>query len=169
MRVLAALVLASGMLLAQAALAQDAAVAPAAVTPPTVATVPDTTTPAIVETPPATPTPAPSVVTASPGTDDRVTPPTPKPRIARQEPEADADPAPLDDAAFDAGFQCPQSYDNAESRMDEIARYFAWAKNRHPDWSFRKRLDVRYGLLRRHACTTTLANMASAARPPFGR
>ena len=161
MRVLTALALAFGVLLVPAALAQDAAVAP----PPVVATAPDTATP--IAPLPATP----SVVTPAPVTDDRAAPatPAPKPRIARQEPQADADPAPLDDAAFDAGFQCPQSYDNADSRMDEIARYFAWTKLRHPDWSFRKRLDVRYGLLRRHACTTTLANMASAVRPPFAR
>ena len=159
MRVLAALVLAFGVLLVQAALAQDATVAPAAATP--VATVPDTATPVSVE-------PTPSVVTAVPETDQGAAP-VPKPRIARQEPDADADPAPLDDAAFDAGFQCPQSYDTAESRMGEIARYFAWAKNRHPDWSFRKKLDVRYGLLRRHACAVTLANVASSARPPFAR
>ena len=158
MRVLAALVLASGVLLVQAALAQDATVAPP------VATAPDTATPATVE-------PAPSVVTTAPDTDHSVAPlaPAPKPRIARQEPDADADPVPLDDAAFDAGFQCPQSYDSAESRMDEVARYFAWARLRHPDWSFRKKLDVRYGLLRRHACAVTLANLGSSARPPFAR
>jgi len=77
-------------------------------------------------------------------------------------------PALLDDATFDANFQCPETLADQDAREDEFHRYLAWARAAHPDWSFRKRLDVRYGLLRRHACARTLANIASSARPPFG-
>jgi hypothetical protein len=75
----------------------------------------------------------------------------------------------IDDATFDAGFQCPETLADDESREDALARYMAWAGLRHPDWALRKRLDVRLGLLRRHACGATLANVAASARPPFAR
>ncbi|MEJ0024422.1 MAG: hypothetical protein WDN01_00215 [Rhizomicrobium sp.] len=73
----------------------------------------------------------------------------------------------VDDASFDAAFQCPETLADADAREAELHRYAAWAKAMHPDWSFRKRLDVRYGLLRRHACAQTMANIAAAARPAF--
>ncbi len=73
-----------------------------------------------------------------------------------------------DDAAFDAQFQCPETIADKDARLEEIERYQAWASEHHPDWNLRKRLDVRYGLLRRHACAVTLANVAASARPPFG-
>ncbi|MEI9988498.1 MAG: hypothetical protein WDM86_00525 [Rhizomicrobium sp.] len=79
-----------------------------------------------------------------------------------------AAPALVDDATFDAAFQCPETLAGADAREDELQRYAAWAKAMHPDWNFRKRLDVRYGLLRRHACAQTMANIAAAARPAFG-
>ncbi|HXC54435.1 MAG TPA: hypothetical protein VNU97_04005 [Rhizomicrobium sp.] len=86
------------------------------------------------------------------------------------DPDDAATPAPaaLDDAAFDAQFQCPEALADKDSRIDAYHRYVDWAKDQHPDWNFKKRLDVRYGLLRRHACAVTLANAAAAARPPFG-
>ncbi|MEI9886525.1 MAG: hypothetical protein WDN08_08480 [Rhizomicrobium sp.] len=97
-------------------------------------------------------------------------PPVPAPPVVAQAaPPGEDAPAPLDDVAFDAAFLCPETLAGADSRIEELARYFAWAKLRHPDWNFRKRLDVRYGLLRRHACAITLAQMASSARPAFGR
>ena len=80
---------------------------------------------------------------------------------------ADA-PALVDDTTFDAQFQCPETIADPDERVDEFARYVAWAKEVHPDWGFRKRLDVRYGLLRRHGCAVTLAKIASSERPPFG-
>ena len=73
-----------------------------------------------------------------------------------------------DDATVDAQFQCPETLADNDSRIEEYARFLAWAREAHPDWNFRKRLDVRYGLLRRHACAVTLANMASSTKPPFG-
>jgi hypothetical protein len=84
-------------------------------------------------------------------------------------PIADAAPALLDDATFDAQFQCPETVDGADAREADYHRYLDWAREAHPDWTFRKQLDVRYGLLRRHACAQTLANIASAARAPFTR
>ena len=81
----------------------------------------------------------------------------------------DEDAVPLvDDATFDANFQCPETLADADAREAEIHRYLAWARAVHPDWNFRKRLDVRYGLLRRHACAQTMANIATAAHPAFG-
>jgi hypothetical protein len=77
-------------------------------------------------------------------------------------------PAIVDDATFDAGFQCPETLSTEDSREAEFYRYVAWARAVHPDWNFKKRLDVRYGLLRRHACTQTLANIAFSGRPAFG-
>lgn len=74
----------------------------------------------------------------------------------------------IDDATYDAGFQCPETLAAVDAREDDLARYMDWARLRHPDWTFRKRLDVRYGLLRRHACAVTLANVAASARPAFG-
>jgi hypothetical protein len=73
----------------------------------------------------------------------------------------------IDDAAFDDQFQCPETLTDADVRLDQYQRYDGWARLRHPDWSLRKRLDVRYGLLRRHSCAVTLANIAASARPPF--
>jgi hypothetical protein len=74
----------------------------------------------------------------------------------------------IDDATYDAGFQCPETLADVDAREDDLSRYMDWARLRHPDWTFRKRLDVRYGLLRRHACAMTLANVAASARPAFG-
>ncbi len=73
----------------------------------------------------------------------------------------------IDDATFDAQFQCPEAFADADARIDEFQRFDGWARLRHPDWNLRKRLDVRYGLLRRHACAVTLAKLVSSARPPF--
>ena len=75
--------------------------------------------------------------------------------------------ATLDDADFDGQFQCPETIADQDGRLDEFQRYQAWAMDHHPDWNLRKRTDVRYGLLRRHACAVTLANVASSSRPPF--
>jgi hypothetical protein len=74
-----------------------------------------------------------------------------------------------DDATFDSQFQCPETITDRDAQIDAVLAYESWAHENHPDWSFRKRLDVRYGLLRRHACAVTLANLAASARPPFGR
>lgn len=162
MRILAGMVIAAGLLVGGAAWAEDPAPAPTAspaapvVTPDATAPVTDTAVappaPAIADAPAVVPTPRP-----------------PAPVVARADPYADGTPAQLDDAAFDAAFQCPEALSGAENRMEELARYFAWARERHPDWNFRKRLDVRYGLLRRHACATTLASITASARPPFSR
>jgi len=73
----------------------------------------------------------------------------------------------IDDATYDAGFQCPEALADPEQREEDLARFMAWAKLRHPDWNLRKRLDVRYGLLRRHGCTATLAAIAASAKPAF--
>jgi hypothetical protein len=102
---------------------------------------------------------------------DDATAPTP-PAATAPAPATDDTPAPehrgpLDDASFDAQFQCPETIRNADDRIEEMQRYVDWAREAHPDWSFRKRLDVRYGLLRRHACAQTLANIASSAQPAF--
>jgi hypothetical protein len=75
--------------------------------------------------------------------------------------------AQIDDATYDAGFQCPETLASPELREDDLARFMAWAKHRHPDWNLRKRLDVRYGLLRRHGCAVTLSNIASSSQPAF--
>jgi hypothetical protein len=75
--------------------------------------------------------------------------------------------AALDDETVDNQFQCPETIVDADARSDALQRYMDWARERHPDWNFRKRLDVRYGLLRRHACLQTLANLAASQRPPF--
>ncbi len=80
---------------------------------------------------------------------------------------SDADRGRLDDAAFDAQFQCPETFREADARIEEFQRYVEWAREVHPDWNFRKRLDVRYGLLRRHNCAETLARIASSAQPAF--
>ena len=77
-------------------------------------------------------------------------------------------PALLDDASFDAQFQCPETLPDKDSRLAEYDRWTDWARAAHPDWTFKKRLDVRYGLLRRHACAVTLANIANSNRAPFG-
>ncbi|HWD29352.1 MAG TPA: hypothetical protein VG387_19420 [Rhizomicrobium sp.] len=81
--------------------------------------------------------------------------------------DTDADRGPLDDAGFDAQFQCPETFRDADARIEEFQRYVEWTRETHPDWGFRKRLDVRYGLLRRHNCATTLAKIASSAQPAF--
>jgi hypothetical protein len=73
----------------------------------------------------------------------------------------------IDDATLDAQFRCPETLVTADGRLDEIERYYVWARARHPDWNMKKRLDVRYGLLRRHACTVTLRNVASSVGPAF--
>lgn len=73
------------------------------------------------------------------------------------------------DATFDANFVCPETLASDDVRIDELHAYMAWAKDRHPDWTLRKRLDVRFGLLRRHACAETLANLAASERPPVLR
>lgn len=73
----------------------------------------------------------------------------------------------IDDATFDDQFQCPETLTDADARLDAYQRYDGWARLRHPDWNLRKRLDVRYGLLRRHSCAVTLANIAASARPAF--
>lgn len=73
----------------------------------------------------------------------------------------------LDDTAFDAQFQCPETITDPDARIDAFARYTEWARQQHPDWNLRKRLDVRYGLLRRHACAVTLAKLAESHRAPF--
>ena len=73
----------------------------------------------------------------------------------------------IDDATYDAGFQCPETLASPELREDDLVRFMAWAKLRHPDWNLRKRLDVRYGLLRRHGCAATLANIATSSQPAF--
>jgi hypothetical protein len=75
--------------------------------------------------------------------------------------------ADMDDASFDAQFQCPETLANADEREEAFERYTTWVTLRHADWNFRKRLDVRAGLLRRHACTTTLANVSASALPAF--
>jgi hypothetical protein len=77
--------------------------------------------------------------------------------------------AATDDATFDSQFQCPETITDRDGQIDEALRYQAWAHLNHPDWTLRKRMDVRYGLLRRHACTVTLANVAASALPPFGK
>ena len=73
----------------------------------------------------------------------------------------------IDDVTLDAQFRCPETLTTPDERLDEIERYYVWARARHPDWNMRKRLDVRYGLLRRHACAATLRNVASSAGPAF--
>jgi hypothetical protein len=73
----------------------------------------------------------------------------------------------IDDVAYDAGFQCPETLADPDQREEDLARFMIWAKLRHPDWNLKKRLDVRYGLLRRHGCTATLANITSSAKPAF--
>jgi len=77
-------------------------------------------------------------------------------------------PAHVDDATFDANFQCPETLADQDTREAELHRYAAWARAVHPEWNFKKRLDVRYGLLRRHACAQTMANIASSTKPAFG-
>lgn len=74
----------------------------------------------------------------------------------------------LDDIAVDSQFQCPETIADADAQEAEIQRYYAWAAVRHPEWNFRKRVDVRYGLLRRHACAATIAKVDASARPAFG-
>jgi hypothetical protein len=76
-------------------------------------------------------------------------------------------PAIVDDATFDAQFQCPETITGADERIEEYARYVAWVRTAHPDWNFRKRLDVRYGLLKHHGCSATLVNIAMSGRPAF--
>ena len=75
--------------------------------------------------------------------------------------------ADMDDAAFDAQFVCPETLPTADDREEEFGRYTAWAHVRHPEWSFQKRLEARTGLLRRHACTVTLAKVSSSGQPAF--
>ena len=72
-----------------------------------------------------------------------------------------------DDATFAARFVCPEALNDPDERIAELAAYMEWARDHHPEWNLRKRLDVRYGLLRRHACESTLAHLAASARPPF--
>jgi hypothetical protein len=96
------------------------------------------------------------------------TDPTPAPAAAAAiDTDTDADRGPLDDATFDAQFQCPEAFRDADARIDEMQRFVEWTREVHPDWGFRKRLDVRYGLLRRHNCAATLAKIASSAQPAF--
>jgi hypothetical protein len=75
--------------------------------------------------------------------------------------------ADMDDAAFDAQFQCPETLATADDREEEFGRYTAWAHLRHPEWSFQKRLDARAALLHRHACAATLAKVTSSSQPAF--
>jgi len=90
------------------------------------------------------------------------------PALAQDAPDDTPAAALLDDATVDSQFQCPETIADQDGRIDELQRYMDWARERHPDWNFRKRLDVRYGLLRRHACTETLANLVASQRPAFG-
>lgn len=78
------------------------------------------------------------------------------------------DPPDQSDAVFDAQFVCPETLADRDARIDEYEHYMDWAQEHHPDWNLRKRLDVRYGLLRRHECAQTLAHLASSQRPAFG-
>jgi len=84
--------------------------------------------------------------------------------------EQSSDPAVLaaiDDQTFDAQFQCPETLASDDERIDEYQRYLVWSRLRHADWNFKKRMDVRYGLLRRHGCAATLRNVGSSAQPAF--
>ncbi len=76
--------------------------------------------------------------------------------------------ASIDDTTFDAQFRCPETLASDDERIDEYQRYLAWSRVHHADWSFKKRIDVRYGLLRRHGCVQTLRNAGSSAMPAFG-
>lgn len=75
--------------------------------------------------------------------------------------------ADMDDQTYDAQFTCPETLPTADDREEEFERYTTWAHLRHPDWNFRKRLEVRTSLLRRHACTATLAKVTGSAAPAF--
>ena len=75
--------------------------------------------------------------------------------------------ADMDDATYDAQFACPETLPTADDREEEFERYTAWTHLRHPDWNFRKRLEVRTSLLHRHACAATLAKMTDSAAPAF--
>lgn len=80
---------------------------------------------------------------------------------------AAAPPSVSDDASYDAQFQCPETLASRDARIAEYAGWTAWARQVHPNWNFKKRLDVRYGLLRRHGCAATLAAIANSERPAF--
>ncbi len=160
MRNRALVIVTAGFLACAPVRAEDAAVPPPVAVEPAAGTAIVPAAAPEAATPPAEPVIAPAPIAA----------PVPPPAVAmRPAPASDEVPDALDDAAFDAAFQCPETLAGADSRIAELARYFAWAKDRHPDWNFRKRLDVRHGLLRRHACAVTLARMAASARPAFGR
>ncbi len=126
--------------------------------PPAPAVAPE---PAVAPVPPAPVAPAPAAMAPAPAAAI-----APLATIAPA-PIAEAPPPLLDDATFDAQFQCPETLADADAREDALHRYAAWAKETHPDWNLRKRMDVRYGLLRRHACVATMANIADSAKPPF--
>lgn len=73
----------------------------------------------------------------------------------------------MDDQSFDGQFQCPEALATPDEREDEFSRFTTWAHLRHPDWSFRQRLDARLALLRRHNCAATLAKVTDSQRPAF--
>jgi hypothetical protein len=127
---------------------------------PSPATVPVVPPAAAPETAPAAPPPAAVAAVA----------PEPAPRAASLSSDATPveTPALVDDATYDARFQCPETLSSRDARIEEYATWTAWARAAHPDWNFKKRLDVRYGLLRRHGCTVTLAAIANSEKPPFG-
>ena len=75
--------------------------------------------------------------------------------------------ADMDDAAYDAQFACPETLPTADDREEEFGRFTAWAHLRHPGWNFQQRLEARTGLLRRHACTDTLAKVTASGQPAF--
>ena len=87
--------------------------------------------------------------------------------IAAEQPADTSGLAAIDDQMFDSQFQCPESLASDDDRIDEYQRYLVWSRIRHPDWNFKKRMDVRYGLLRRHGCAATLRNVGSSAMPAF--
>ena len=118
--------------------------------------------PVVADPAPVVPAPAPAV--AAPVADAPARPRA----VVTPAPDADAPVVMLSDATFDANFQCPETLPDKDSRIDEYVAWTRWARAAHPDWTFRKRLDVRYGLLRRHGCQTTLANISSSGKPAFG-
>ena len=95
--------------------------------------------------------------------------------VAHASPLGDADKADIDiviladmdDATYDAQFVCPETLPTADDREEEFERYTTWAHLRHADWNFQTRLAVRTALLRRHACTATLAKVTSSGQAAF--
>ncbi len=66
-------------------------------------------------------------------------------------------------------FQCPESLQTQDERIEDLAKFLKWAKSQHPDWTTDQIIALRVSVLKQHHCDKTIANIKQAeekARTP---